>query len=268
MFTQCPDCRKIYPVSKKLLRSKKPQLFCVDCKKKFNANTLLNEKTTALVSEAKAEYIPKSEFKQKANPKKITDTINYSIDIKGFIKKASSNIAAIKPETSESAPERLPWEVDDKTTTSYWLYGFIGGLILLLGQFFYFESGKWSQNPSSRPQMEKLCRLLDCQLADYENLAEFNVLQGSFTPNADNTMAFKAVINNQSAFKQRLPNIKLTLLDFDEQVFAQRIFAPKEYLSNSARATFSVNPDETVEANLTIAVPKTPIGGYNFDLVY
>jgi predicted Zn finger-like uncharacterized protein len=300
MFTQCPDCRKTFPITKKQLRGKKAQIFCGDCKKKFNALTLLDEKSTALVTEAKAEYIPKADFNQTPRPKRKSEIKQHSITetlsklkqliirpdspehekkteespVEGLIhrflnvlSKTNSNSASIDSVASESTPERLPWEIEKSSVNVLWIWGVIIGSLFLLGQLIYFESGKLSQNASYRPALDKLCRWLGCHLSDYENLAELAVLQGSFTPNVDNTMAFKAAINNQAPFKQHLPNIKLTLLDYNEQIFAQRIFTPKEYLSG-ADTNFSISPDETVAASLTIAAPKTPIGGYNFDLVY
>ncbi len=298
MFTQCPDCRKTFPITKKQLRGKKAQIFCGDCKKKFNALTLLDEKSTALVTEAKAEYIPKADFNQKPSPKRMPEINQHSItetlsklppllvrqsspeafdqpqnnSVEGDIQGISSIVSKIRftnssPAIIEPAPERLPWEAEKKPVNVNWFVGFIAGSLLLLGQLLYFESGKLSQNTSYRPALEKLCRWLGCRLADYQNLDEFAVLQGSFKPNGDNTITFKAVINNQAAFKQRLPNIKLTLLDYNEQIFAQRIFDPKDHISGVGKH-LAIAPDATVAVSLTIAAPKTPIGGYNFDLIY
>lgn len=271
MFTQCPDCRKIYPVTKKQLRAKKPQIFCSDCKKKFNASALLNQKSSELVTEAKAEYIPKTESKRTPSPKKKSEYLPYSINISGFLKHANSDSTTATAKSTDSDPtleERLPWEAENKSFNINWFVGFIIGLAILFAQFLFFESGKLSQSVAYRPTLENLCRWLGCRLADYENLAEFTVLQGSFTPNADNSIVFKAAINNQAPFKQRLPNIMLTLQDYNEQPISQRIFFPKEYLKDVKRTNFSIAPDETIEASLTIAEPKTPIGGYHFDLIY
>lgn len=320
MLTQCPDCRKTFSMTKKQLRGKKTQMFCSDCKKKFNALILLDEKSTALVTEAKAEYIPKPEFKPKPSPKKRSETKRYSImEILGKLnplmvrqdslgrsrtqnKKnqpatvrptpidhdqesspdqglnqgtlniisdlSKTNTAIINLAVSDSAPERLPWELEKKPANVNWFLGVIVSSVLLIGQLIYFEGGKLSQNISCRPTLEKLCRWFGCQLPDYQNIDEFSVLQGSFTPNGDNTITFKAVINNQASFKQRIPNIKLTLLDYNEQIFAQRIFDPKDHLSGTTGTHFSIAPDANVAVNLTIAEPKTPIGGYNFDLIY
>lgn len=270
MFTQCPDCRKTYPLTKAQLRGKKTFIYCKDCSKKFNALELLSDKPTGLLVEAKAEFIAKPESTPSSSSKKKAK--NRQPANKNPVIEAANNNSANEttpiPPTMSPTSERLPWEAEKTPVNVLWFVGVVIGSLILLGQIIYFESARAGQNAAYRPQLEKLCNWLGCQLADYENLAELTVLQGSFTPNADNTISFKAVINNQAAFKQHLPNIKLTLLDYNEQLFAQRIFAPKEYLPATASTSFSIAPDETVTASLTIAAPKTSIGGYNFDLTY
>jgi predicted Zn finger-like uncharacterized protein len=269
MFTQCPDCRKTIPVDVEQLRGKNALVFCSTCSKKFNALEMLNEKSTGLIAEANTEFIAKADFKHKPkSKKKLRNRQQANTNVGTEPKDNSFDEAVINEPITPSTTERLPWEVEKTPVNINWRLGFIGGFLLLVGQIVYFESGKLSQNPSYRPSLEKLCHWLGCQLADYENLAELAVLQGSFTPNADNTIVFKAVINNQASFKQRLPNIKLTLFDYNEQISAQRIFAPKDYLTGKATTNFSIAPDETVETQLIITVPKPPIGGYNFDLIY
>jgi predicted Zn finger-like uncharacterized protein len=310
MFTQCPDCRTTYSVSKKQLRGKKPQLFCGHCNKKFNAKTLLNHQATELLTEVKAEFIPKSESGPQSSPnpksafqrnpvkdapnttlgllvravdepedhneleQSVPDRLNPQkerkirlVKLTSIVNKPVSYIETAKQEPAEVGTGRLPWEKEQQPLNTNWLLGLIVGVLLLFGQLAYFESDKLSQNPAYRPQLEKLCHWLSCNLADYQNLDEFEVLQGSFTQNADRTITFKAVINNQASFKQKLPNIKLTLLDYNEQLFAQRIFYPKEHLSAASNPD-PIAPDATVSINLTIAAPKTPIGGYTFDLIY
>ncbi|MBM4206856.1 MAG: hypothetical protein FJ190_02170 [Gammaproteobacteria bacterium] len=53
MRSQCPDCGKLYPVTKKQLRAPKTQVYCTQCKKKFIVAEILVEKT-AKTAEANA----------------------------------------------------------------------------------------------------------------------------------------------------------------------------------------------------------------------
>lgn len=295
MYTQCPDCRKSYPLTKKQARAKKAHIFCSDCKKKFTVTVILDEKITeiktadktknsaiieepnseltpTLLVEAKTIFIPKEETKSITELNVKDEYQPYLANVGGFLKKSDDKPAIVVPQAPEPAstptPERLPWEAEQKSGNINWFAGVVFALLALLGQAIFFESGKLSQNTSYRPHLEKLCRLLGCQLKAYENLSELAVLQGSFTTLPDKTIAYKTVINNQSPFQQKLPNIQLNLLDYNEQLVAQRVFSPKDYLAEQPHAKLTIAPDETVEAKLLIAAPDTPVGGYNFNLVY
>jgi hypothetical protein len=269
MFAQCPDCLKAYPVTKERLR-KNAFLFCRDCKKNFNALEMLSENSTGLIAEAKTKVIRKTDGKVKSGAKNKTknqrqlSNPNTAISVK----KESAHETASNTGQPPVASERLPWEADKTPARINWFVGFVAGLLLLFGQIIYFEGYVFGQNATYRPQMEKICRWLGCHLPYYKSLNDFEVALGTLTPKADNSFVFKAIVINQAAFEQRLPNIKLSLLDFNEQLFAQRIFSPNEYLSSHQRASYAVAPEETIEASLNIAAPKTRIGGYNLDLTY
>jgi predicted Zn finger-like uncharacterized protein len=270
MFTQCPDCRKTYPVTKKQLRGKKAKYYCSDCKKKFNPLLLLNEKSPALISEVKAEYRSTDKGSQVSKGAASSEINSFSTDISGFLRHRILNTesANVSELDLESEVERFPWEVEKTPLAINWMVGFILGCLLLFAQLIYFEADNISQNIVYRPKIEKIASLFGYELTIYENLHEFEVLQGSLNPDDNGVYWFKATISNQAAFKQRLPNIKLALLDFNEEIFSERIFTPEEYLSYLKRSSFFITPDETIQASLKISPPKTTIGGYHFDLLY
>lgn len=268
MITQCPDCRKVYPVTKKQLRGKKGQIFCVDCNKKFDAYFLLNQKPSALVAEAKTEYIPKQSASVKPKVKKQSGSQEPVLSISSLLGKRHADIQTPRAETDETSVEHLPWEQKKQVSDNLWVAGLVIGSLLFLGQLFYFESSKLSQSSTHRPKVAKICQWLGCQLPEYENLAELGVLQSTFTPKSDGTIEFKAVINNQSVFRQRLPNLELTLLDLGEQVISERVFTAKDYLQAPANNKQFIAPDETLSVKLIIVKPITTVGGYHFDLIH
>ncbi len=274
MFTQCPECKKVFSLGGMPSNGDKTQLFCDKCSKDFNVVEFLSDThPTGLVSEVKAEFIAKNASKNsKTKPRKKTKNRLQNKVLPQIETKASNPSENIQDpssvETFIPSYERLPWEIEKTVSHINWHLGVVLGLVLLLGQLIYFEVGELSQNVAYRPYLEKLCLRLGCQLPDYKNLNEFEVLQGSFTPNPNDTFTFNAVISNQAIFKQRLPMIKLTLLDFQEQIFAQRIFKPSDFMPKQLTNTNTINPEESIKVQLQLRSPKTPIGGYNFDLVY
>jgi len=147
----------------------------------------------------------------------------------------------------------------------YWLIGSLIGLTVLFAQLSYFEGLALPQNPTFRPWLEKFCGYLTCQLPTYRNTKELTVLQGALTTQTDESVAFSAVISNQAAFEQAYPKLKLTLLDYAGLPFSQRVFQPYDYLPKESAAPFLLLPDATSEISLSLAAPKTKIGGYTFE---
>ncbi len=270
MFTQCPDCKKLYPVTKKQSRAKKTKFYCSNCKKKFNApvssSAVQARFNTGLeiedLSVRRAGQEPSAELKQEQNSDfQLTDASR-------FLKNRLPSVEDAESQHQADEIGLLPWEAEKPPLTINWLLGFMAGLILLTAQLLYFESSAWIQHPACRIYLEKICQWFGCRLAEYRNLAEIAVLQSSLSATDDGSFLFKAVLNNQGVFRQLLPDIKISLLDYNDQVFAQRIFNPAIYWPGAKSLQNPViAADETVEISLTFAKIETKIGGYRFELV-
>jgi len=167
---------------------------------------------------------------------------------------------------ADAAPSPEPWIENHDRWQKVWLIGLPLGVVLLLVQGFYFEGGRALQNPKFRLALEKLCGVLHCGLPDYRNLAELSVLHNSFSPLPNGHYAFKLVVSNDAEFSMRYPVIGLTLLSYEGQPFAQRLFQPREYLAGQQNAYLAAN--SAAEISLEIAAPKTKVGGFHFDLSY
>jgi hypothetical protein len=137
-----------------------------------------------------------------------------------------------------------------------------------LAQLYLIEGERLSQNPEQRVWLEKVCQSLplslSCHLPVYKNLDEFEILHGDFQLK-DNHYEFQTVLSNQAEFQQQYPRIKLKLLDFNGQAFAERVFYPHEYLSSNPTSLMPAS--ETIEVNLEIALPAQKVGGYTFELI-
>jgi len=161
----------------------------------------------------------------------------------------------------------MPWEQQPAISWPYWKHGVVAAALVLAIQIACFEIGNVIQNPAIRPALEKLSRFVNYPLPVYKNPDELSIMQSAFTPLADGNYAFKCVINNQAAFTQNYPNINLSLQDYTGQTFTHRTFHPQDYLSEPVVAS-KIAPDATIEISLTIAAPKTSVGGYNFEITY
>ncbi|WP_305909352.1 zinc-ribbon and DUF3426 domain-containing protein [Methylomarinum sp. Ch1-1] len=171
-----------------------------------------------------------------------------------------------QPITDERQRQSIqPFSASDegaKPRTKLWLFGFLLGLMILLGQFFYFEAYHLSQDPALRPWLLKTCQTFDCQLPDYKNPNEISIMHGTLEANGEYSYRFKAIIVNQAGFAQAYPDIQLTLLNFTGEPFAERVFSARHYQSSGAPLAV----DESAEIVFDIAAPSHKIGGYTFKL--
>jgi hypothetical protein len=151
------------------------------------------------------------------------------------------------------------------TASRWWTVGFVAGVMMLLAQIYLVEREKLAQDPEQREWLEKICQHLPCGLPVYKNLDEIEILHGDFQLNGNRHYVFQTVISNQASFAQAYPRIKLILLDFTGEAFAERIFYPTEYLNLTATQLLAAS--QTVEISLNIAIPEQKIGGYTFELI-
>jgi predicted Zn finger-like uncharacterized protein len=136
-------------------------------------------------------------------------------------------------------------------------------LLLLVAQILYFESDRLTMQPQIRARLDKVCATLACRVPPYKNLEELSVSHSDLQVRSDSSYLFSAVLSNQAPFAQAAPDLKLSVLNFNGQVIAERVFGSAEYL---LRPT-SLAPEQTVEIRLAILAPAAPIGGYTFTLL-
>lgn len=136
---------------------------------------------------------------------------------------------------------------------------------LLLIQVYFFEHTRLAQKPTTRLWLQKICQHWNCPLPTYKNRDDFAVMYGNFQQIKNQHYIFQAVISNQGKFEQHYPHIKLNLLSFSGESFAQRIFTPTDYLVDVQ--TKLIAPSKTVEISMKIAIPEQKVEGYIFELI-
>jgi hypothetical protein len=269
MYTVCPQCNAVYPLATGR-KKRKSSVFCKACDKKFKVTEVLAEHPLGLVAEAKAEVVVKTHPVEKSGsvkrkkPLKAED-IPPVTSVFGIL---HHDETVSREQAVPAIEERLPWEQEKPPTAKIWLYGSALAGLLLIGQLVYFEWENWSQDRLYRPHLERLCRTLGCNLPVYRNLAEFEVNQGGLTANSGNTLSFKAVISNHAGYPQQYPDIKLKFSDYNDTVFAERIFTSQEYLPKKGRIPETIPPGETIAIQMELLKPVMPIGAYTFDLIW
>lgn len=147
--------------------------------------------------------------------------------------------------------------------TAAWAAASMAMLLLLLAQVIYFEHSGLSRQPLLRAGLQRLCTVIACQLPAYRNLDELLVSHSDLQAKTGHVYLFTAAINNRAPFPQAAPELKLTLLNFNGQPMAERVFSPRQYLPGGE----TLPAEQTAEIRLDLVRPTAKVGGYTFVLL-
>ena len=150
----------------------------------------------------------------------------------------------------------------------------VGSVFLLFALFaqgtYVFRDRIAAWIPQTKPILADACEAIGCQVglpAQIESVSiESSELQ---TLSADsNTFVLTVLLRNHGATEQAWPHIELTLNDANEKPVARRIFAPREYLGDSAdmKKGFGAHSEQPVKLHFELAQLKA--SGYRVYLFY
>lgn len=134
-----------------------------------------------------------------------------------------------------------------------------------IAQVTWFQFDKLSRIPTLRPFYEMGCRWAGCKLPPLIDVSQIESQQLLVRSKADqpNVLVVDAIIINQAAFAQPFPAIALTFSNLNNDVVAQRLFQPDEYLAGDAKGMKSMPPNTPVEISLSIKDPGRDAVNYN-----
>ena len=146
---------------------------------------------------------------------------------------------------------------------------FIG--ILLLGavgiaQAVYYQRYQLIEDPRYQQQVVNLCRILPCNESEFASPEQIRMLERNvFThPIADNALMITGSFKNQAPFRQKLPDMLISLFDVQGKLIANRLFTPTEYLLED-RNRHAFDSGATVQFRLEIVDPGTDALTYEFE---
>ncbi|MGD8999429.1 MAG: DUF3426 domain-containing protein [Granulosicoccaceae bacterium] len=142
-------------------------------------------------------------------------------------------------------------------------------LMLLVGQFAYFQRDSLARHAGLRPLLDKLCQVLDCRIAATRAPQSVRLLRHEVTthPGRPDALSVTAVIVNEAGFTQAYPVLRLRFLDVDGRLLAQRDFLPAEYLPADVDAAQGMRSGEPVNTLLELFDPGNKAVSYEFDFL-
>ncbi|UZE96716.1 DUF3426 domain-containing protein [Alkalimarinus alittae] len=140
-------------------------------------------------------------------------------------------------------------------------------LVTLLAQLSWFHYDKLAQFEQLRPFYEKGCQLVGCQLPDLVDTTKIksqNLVVRSH-PTARKALIIDTVIVNQAPYDQPFPNLALYFSDLNNNVIAQRLFEPSDYLSGEIKNWPAMPKNTPIHISIEILDPGKNAVNYKID---
>lgn len=175
------------------------------------------------------------------------------------------------PRVSESPYQNLRHEPINISGGGGRLRGFLWFLIVvaliggLVSQIVWFQFDRLSAIPQLRPFYEKGCEMFDCELKPLIDVQSIQSRKLVVKTNPENRsqLIVDAVIINRASFEQPFPAIALTFANLNNDVVAQSVFTPEEYLAGEGKDLEAMPIDTPVRIVINIRDPGKDAVNYN-----
>ncbi len=189
-------------------------------------------------------------------------------------------LAASEPEPHASLPMPAPSFYEAAGAGAFWrrpavrwamgLLAFLG-VVLLLGQVAYQERDLIvARQPSLRPAMTSMCRVLDCEISALRQINDIKVDGASFSrEKSDDGFRFSFTLRNAADVPLAMPAVELSLLDTQERAVVRRVLMPAEF---GAPAVLPARSERAASLSLRLTGPEAaampPVAGFRLEALY
>lgn len=165
----------------------------------------------------------------------------------------------------------------DKQSIPYWqqtFFGFANTMLLLLlamQMAYHYRTELTVLAPDNRPVLDRYCRLMGCSVPYPQKIEQLGIETSDLQKNETRqpvVSTLSAVIRNYAPYPQALPLLQLSLLDAKDQLTANRVFAPQEYLSDENQKKQFIDQHEDLEIILNFDSNQLDAFGYRLNLLY
>lgn len=156
-----------------------------------------------------------------------------------------------------------------KTGGLLWLIWALMALIALIGQlgFFYFE--ELSVHERLRPAYKLICDTFDCELPVQQDINSIASSGLSIRPHPTipGALTVELILTNNALFTQPFPKIQLDFSDLNDQLVANRIFKPEEYLSGDVKGLDKMPVATPIHLSFEIRHPGEQAANFGIKVV-
>jgi predicted Zn finger-like uncharacterized protein len=153
--------------------------------------------------------------------------------------------------------------------TTVWTVTNIALIVLLLGQYTYFNRNDLSQYPDLRPWLTRFCALVSCNTPLRRDVSHINLANRIVQshPSHPNALLIKATLVNEADFPQPYPLLEIRFSDLNNQLVAGRRFRPSEYLPANTSIQAGMPPHQPVHISLEVVDPGKEAVSFQFELL-
>ncbi|WP_367155614.1 zinc-ribbon and DUF3426 domain-containing protein [Methylomonas sp. HYX-M1] len=156
-----------------------------------------------------------------------------------------------------AAPIDLP-EHDRPNAQWPWLVGNAWLLLVLILQFVYFKAGPSWQQSYLYADLVALSARFGLNLPAYRNPSAWSVSHTELKPYLASGYKLSAVLTNQAAVNQALPDLKLAVTDLTGRTVAERIFPAGQFGGNALWT-----PQQSLHIQLALVIPAIEPAGFS-----
>jgi predicted Zn finger-like uncharacterized protein len=153
--------------------------------------------------------------------------------------------------------------------TTVWAVTNVALIMVLLGQYTYFNRNTLSQYPQLRPWLTGFCAVFSCNTPLPRDVSQIKltsrVVQSH--PKRANALLIDATLLNDADFRQAYPLVELRFSDLNNHLVAGRRFRPSEYLPANTSVQAGMPPHQPVHITLEIVDPGKQAVSFQFELL-
>lgn len=129
-------------------------------------------------------------------------------------------------------------ETKPSPRTGLWTVAAILLIVALVFQIAWFRMDELARLEQFRPTYTALCEFAHCEIPNLQNVEQVRVTNTVFSPHRSipGIIVVDTLITNTASHKQPYPDLELEFRDLNDNIVAQRIFAPETYLAGDVLA--------------------------------
>lgn len=189
-------------------------------------------------------------------------------------------LAASEPESDASPVTTMPSFFNDAGANGFWQRAAVRrsmaalallGIVVLVGQVAYQERDLIvARQPSLRPAIESMCRVLGCEIFAIRQINDIKVDGASFArEKSDEGYRFSFTLRNAADVPLAMPAVELSLLDTQERAVVRRVLMPAEF---GAPAVLPARSERAASLSLRLTGPEAaampPVAGFRLETLY